>query len=112
MIMYGIPNCDTIRKARRFLDEHGVAYEFHDYKKHGASKSMLQRCCDEFGYEQVLNRRGTTWRKIDEQTRAEIDESKAITLMLEQPSMIKRPILDTCSKLLLGFDQSEYESLL
>ncbi len=112
MIMYGIPNCDTIKKARAFLTKNNVAYEFHDYKKLGADRNLLLRFCDELGYENVLNRRGTTWRKLDEETKATINQENAITLMQELPSMIKRPILDTGDKLILGFDQSEYESLL
>lgn len=112
MIMYGIPNCDTIKKARAFLDKHAIDYQFHDYKKQGISASLLKQWCLEFGYENVLNRRGTTWRKLDDETKDHINMESAITLMQELPSLIKRPILDKGSKLLLGFKQSEYESLL
>lgn len=112
MIMYGIPNCDTIKKAKAFLDSNNVSYEFHDYKKLGVKPELLRHWCATLGYENVLNRRGTTWRKLDEDTKAEINEDTAILLMQELPSMIKRPILDTGKKLVLGFDQSEYESLL
>lgn len=112
MIMYGIPNCDTIKKARKFLEQNNISFEFYDYKKQDVTADMLKNWCKTFGYENVLNRRGTTWRKLDEETKAAIDESSAILLMQELPSMIKRPVLDTGKKLLLGFNQSDYESLL
>jgi len=112
MIMYGIPNCDTIKKARTFLDSNNISYEFHDYKKRGITKDLLAKWCDSLGYENVLNRRGTTWRKLDEKTKANITKASAILLMQEHPSMIKRPLLDTGKNLMLGFNQSEYESLL
>jgi len=112
MIMYGIPNCDTIKKARTFLDSNNISYEFHDYKKRGITKDLLAKWCDSLGYENVLNRRGTTWRKLDEKTKANITKDSAILLMQEHPSMIKRPLLDTGKNLILGFNQSEYESLL
>jgi len=112
MIMYGIPNCDTIKKARTFLDSNNISYEFHDYKKRGITKDLLAKWCDSLGYENVLNRRGTTWRKLDEKTKANITKDSAMLLMQEYPSMIKRPLLDTGKNLMLGFNQSEYESLL
>ena len=112
MIMYGIPNCDTIKKAKAFLDSNNISYDFHDYKKLGVNSALLKHWCNTFGYENVLNRRGTTWRKLDEETKSTINEETAILLMQELPSMIKRPLLDTGKKLVLGFDQSEYESLL
>ena len=110
--MYGIANCDSIKKARAFLDKNNISFEFHDYKKQGVSTDLLKHWCEVFGYENVLNRRGTTWRKLDEDAKATINEPNAILLMQELPSMIKRPILDTSERLLLGFNQSEYESLL
>jgi Spx/MgsR family transcriptional regulator len=112
MIMYGIPNCDTIKKAKAFLDSNNISYEFHDYKKLGVNSALLKHWCNTFCYENILNRRGTTWRKLDEETKSTINEETAILLMQELPSMIKRPLLDTGKKLVLGFDQSEYESLL
>lgn len=110
--MYGIPNCDSIKKARAFLDSNNISYEFHNYKKQGISKDLLANWCDTLGYENVLNRRGTTWRNLDEETKNNINKDRAILLMLEQPSMIKRPLLDTGKKLMLGFNKSEYQSLL
>lgn len=112
MIMYGIPNCDTIKKAKAFLDSNNISYEFHDYKKHGVTHGLLKNWCNTLGYENLLNRRGTTWRKLDEDTKVKINEETAILLMQELPSLIKRPLLDTGKKLVLGFDKSEYESLL
>lgn len=112
MIMYGIPNCDTIKKAKAFLDSNNISYEFHDYKKRGVDSDSLKSWCNKLGYENLLNRRGTTWRKLDEDTKSMVNEETAILLMQEFPSLIKRPLLDTGKKLVLGFDKSEYESLL
>ena len=92
--IYGIKNCDTMKKARAWLDGHGVAYEFHDYKTAGAPKEKLKAWCDELGWETLLNRAGTTFRKLPEADREGLNERKALALMLEQPSMIKRPVLD------------------
>ena len=93
--LYGIKNCDTVKKARAWLDKHGVAYAFHDYKTAGIDAPRLQKWCKELGWETVLNRAGTTFRKLDDAAKANLTEAKAITLMLAQPSMIKRPVLDT-----------------
>jgi arsenate reductase (glutaredoxin) len=112
MKMYAIPNCETVKKARVWLDSHHIAYEFHDYKKLGIDAATLKRWCKQFGYRQVLNQRGTTWRKLDEAVRTSMTETKALKLMQEQPSIIKRPLLDTGSRLLLGFDEAEYQQLL
>jgi arsenate reductase (glutaredoxin) len=109
--MYGIPNCDTVKKARTWLEKHSVPYEFHDYKKQGIDTTTLKRWCKEFGHEQVLNQRGTTWRKLDESARSNLTEAKAIKLMQEQPSVIKRPMLDTGKRLLLGFSEESYKTL-
>jgi arsenate reductase (glutaredoxin) len=110
--MYAIPNCETVKKARTWLDSHHIAYEFHDYKKLGVDAATLKRWCQQFGYQQVLNQRGTTWRKLDEAVRTSMTETKALKLMQEQPSIIKRPLLDTGSRLVLGFDEAEYKQLL
>lgn len=107
--LYGIPNCDTVKKARTWLDANGVAYNFHDYKKAGITREKLQAWNSEFGWEKVLNRSGTTFRKLDEARKAELDAEQAIDLMLEQPSMIKRPILETGGLNILGFKAEEYE---
>jgi arsenate reductase (glutaredoxin) len=101
--IYGIKNCDTMKKARTWLDSHGVAYGFHDYKIEGIGKDKLQLWCDELGWETLLNRAGTTFRKLPEGDKEGLNERKAIALMLAQPSMIKRPVLDFEGKLLVGF---------
>ncbi|MDB5738777.1 MAG: arsenate reductase [Sphingomonas bacterium] len=110
--MYGIPNCDTIKKARTWLDDHGVGYAFHDYKKAGVDRAVLAGWVAEKGWETILNRAGTTFRKLPEADRAGIDAAKAIDLMLAQPSMIKRPVLDTGTARLVGFKPAEYEAAL
>ena len=106
--IYGIKNCDTMKKARAWLDSHGVAYEFHDYKTAGAPKEKLKAWCDELGWETLLNRAGTTFRNLSEADKSGLNERKAIALMLEQPSMIKRPVLDVGGKLLVGFKPEIY----
>ena len=110
--LYGIPNCDTVKKARTWLDRHGIAYEFHDYKKQGIDAATLKKWCSEFGVDQVLNRKGTTWRKLDDAQRTDMTEAKAIRLMMEQPSLIKRPLLDDGKRRVLGFSEAEYKALL
>lgn len=110
--IYGIKNCDTMKKAFAWLDKHGVAYAFHDYKKAGADRQQLERWCKEFGWETVLNRAGTTFRKLPEKDREGLNAAKAIKLMLEQPSMIKRPVLNTGKRLLVGFKPDEYQATL
>ncbi|MDR6660567.1 arsenate reductase [Tardiphaga robiniae] len=106
--IYGIKNCDTMKKARAWLDSHGVAYSFHDYKAEGIDKERLQRWAKEVGWETLLNRAGTTFRKLDDAAKEGLNESKAIALMLEQPSMIKRPVLDLGGKLVVGFKPEIY----
>ncbi|MEG3085227.1 ArsC family reductase [Sphingomonas sp. PB2P12] len=108
--MFGIKNCDTIKKARTWLDAHGVAYVFHDYKSAGIDAAHLGDWIDQVGWETVLNRAGTTFRKLPEAERADLDADKAVALMLAQPSMIKRPVLDTGKTLLVGFKPEAYEA--
>ena len=108
--IYGIKNCDNMKKARAWLDSHGVSYEFHDYKTAGAPKDKLKAWCDELGWETLLNRAGTTFRKLPEADKEGLNERKALALMLEQPSMIKRPVLEVGSKLLVGFKPEIYGS--
>lgn len=106
--MYGIRNCDTMKKARAWLDAHKVDYFFHDYKTAGIDRGRLQRWCDELGWEILLNRAGTTFRKLPDADRQELDARKAIALMLAQPSLIKRPVLDIGGRLLVGFKPETY----
>lgn len=107
--IYGIKNCDTIKKARNWLESHDVAYRFHDYKAEGIEQAKLVEWCERAGWETVLNRAGTTFRKLPDVDRQDLDAEKAIALMLAQPSMIKRPVLEADGKLLIGFKPERYE---
>ncbi len=106
--IYGIKNCDTMKKARNWLDAQGIAYAFHDYKAAGIDRARLQAWVKELGWEAVLNRAGTTFRALPESDKQELTADKAIALMLAQPSMIKRPVLDLGTKRLLGFKPDFY----
>ncbi|MET0547140.1 MAG: ArsC family reductase [Caulobacterales bacterium] len=108
--MYGIKNCDTIKKARTWLDDHGVKYAFHDYKSEGVTKETLQSWMKTVSWEVLLNKAGTTFKKLPDSKKEGVDAAKAMTLMLEQPSMIKRPVLDVGGKLLVGFKPDIYEA--
>lgn len=110
--IYGIKNCDTMKRAFAWLKDHHVDYEFFDYKKAGVTEAMLQSWSSQVGWEKLLNTRGTTWRKLDEQDRAAVDERKALRLMQQHPSLIKRPVLAHGKQLLVGFDEAEYEGAL
>jgi Spx/MgsR family transcriptional regulator len=106
--IYGIKACDTMKKARTWLDGHGVAHAFHDYKAQGVERSVLEGWARAVGWETLLNRAGTTFRKLPDADKAELDEAKAIQLMLAQPSMIKRPVLDVDGALVVGFKPENY----
>jgi len=108
VILYGIRNCDTMKKAWTWLDRAGVAYAFHDYKKLGVEPARLRAWTGEVGWQTLLNRAGTTFRKLPEADRQDLDEARAIALMAAQPSMIKRPVLDHDGKLLVGFKPEAY----
>ena len=110
LTLYGIPACDTMKKARTWLDEHSKTYVFHNYKKDGIDQANLERWCHEHGWEKILNRAGTTFRKLDDASKADLDQAKAISLMLAQPSMIKRPVLDLGDSTLVGFKPELYQS--
>lgn len=109
--LYGIANCDTVKKARRWLDEHAIDYHFHDYKKAQIQESTLQRWIAEVGWEKLLNRHGTTWRKLPETVKSTIDEREATRLMMEMPSIIKRPVLDTGKARYVGFKPEQYADI-
>lgn len=109
--IYGIKNCDTMKKARAWLDTHRVAYNFHDYKAKGIDRKQLDRWVEDLGWETLLNRAGTTFRKLPEKDKAGLTAAKAIALMLKQPSMIKRPVLDLDGKLVVGFKPEVYEAV-
>lgn len=110
--LHGIPNCDTIKKARKWLNDNDVEYTFHDYKKVGIERKLLESWANKVDWELLLNRRGTTWRKVPENVRNSIDKHSAIDLMLENPSMIKRPVLIQGNDILVGFDADAYAELL
>jgi arsenate reductase len=108
--IYGIKNCDTMKKARAWLDAHGIEYAFHDYKTAGIDPGKLEAWAKEVGWETLLNRAGTTFRKLPEKDKDGLSEKKAVALMLAQPSMIKRPVLEVAGRLLVGFRPESYES--
>jgi arsenate reductase len=109
-VVYGIRNCDTVKKARAWLDGRGIAYDFHDYKIAGIYEARLRAWAKELGWERLLNRAGTTFRKLPDADKDGLDEDKAIALMLAQPSMIKRPVIDLGGRRLSGFKEGEYET--
>jgi arsenate reductase len=109
--MYGIPNCNTIKKAKDTLTAQGVDFEFHNYKKEGVDTATLESWCSQVGWKTLLNQRGTTWRKLSAEDKADINQSKAIELMCVYPSMIKRPVLDTGNQIIVGFDADVYADL-
>ena len=110
--LYGIPNCDTMKKARKWLAEHDVDYVFHDYKKLGIDESLLRDWISRVGWEVLLNRRGMMWRKLSQQQRDNIDEQSAVSIMLSTPSIIKRPVLVQDDLILVGFDEARYRELI
>jgi arsenate reductase len=109
--LYGIASCDTVKKARRWLDEHEVEYRFHDLRRDGLDRERLQRWERRLGWETLLNRRGTTWRGLPEAVRAEIDRGTALTVMLQQPAIIRRPLLEHGHTLRVGFTSDGYRAL-
>ena len=110
--LYGIKACDTMKKARTWLEEHQVDYAFHDYKSAGIDRASLEKWCNEHGWQTILNRAGTTFRKLDDIQKSDLDQARAIDLMLAQPSMIKRPVLDLGDKTLVGFKPDNYQAAL
>lgn len=109
--MFGIPNCDTIKKARKWLDSEGIEYQFHNYKKEGVNAEFLSQWCEAKGWETLLNRRGTTWRKLPDDVKESVNETNAIQLMVDHPSMIKRPVLVIDSDITIGFSADVYQAL-
>ena len=110
--VYGIPNCDTVKKARQWLDEKGLAYSFHDYKKQGVDADRISAWVEKAGWETVLNRAGTTFRKLPEADREGLDAVKAVSIMVANPSCIKRPVVEHGGGLLIGFKPAEWEAML
>ncbi len=109
--IYGITHCDTVKKARRWLDGHDIGYDFHDYRKNGLDRELLQSLESALGWDAMLNRRGTTWRKLPDSVKDGIDRESALELMLENPAIIKRPILARGADLHLGFSDGQYEEI-
>ena len=109
--LYGIPNCDTVKKARAWLAAEGVAYAFHDYKKSGADAAVLERAVKEHGWENVLNRKGMTWRALPDKLKDGMNDKQAIETALENPSVIRRPMLVQGSDIHFGFDEAEYKKI-
>ena len=112
LTVYGIPNCDTVKRARGWLDARPVAYRFHDYKKSGVDEAALARWSDARGWEMLLNRAGTTFRKLDEADKVDLDRAKALRLMAAHPSLIKRPVVEGTDVLLVGFDPAAWRTAL
>jgi arsenate reductase (glutaredoxin) len=113
VVLYGIANCDQVRRARAWLLKNGVAYEFHDYKTAGVSHELLEKWFSHLPWDALLNRRGTTWRKLSDIVRADVvDQQSATELMLQQPSLIKRPVLRVGPHILVGFVEASYQSAL
>ncbi len=110
--LYGISNCDTVRKARKWLSGHSIDYTFHDFHKQGLDEKTLESWIAKVGWTLLLNRRGTTWRKLPKTERADLDEAKARILMLTYPALIKRPVLVGEGQLLVGFDESKYQEII
>lgn len=110
-ILYGIKQCNTVAKARRWLEANARAYRFHDFRVDGLQRELLERFEAELGWDVLLNRRGTTWRQLPENLRADTDRARALDLMLEFPSLIKRPVLDAGGRFLVGFSPDAYADL-
>lgn len=108
--LYGISNCDTIRKAKKWLEANGVDYQYHDFRKNGLDADQLKSWVNELGWEVLLNKRGTTWRQQPDDVKNNIDEASAIELMLENPAIIKRPVLDLGDRRVVGFKEADYDS--
>ena len=108
VVLYGIKNCDTVKKARKWLADNGIDYRFHDYRVDGVDKNQLIEWCNSVGWETLLNRRGTTWRKLPEAQRQAVDQAKAVDLMIEYPAMIKRPVLGADGGIAVGFTVDSY----
>ncbi len=109
--MYGIPNCDTIKKAKKYLSDNNIEFTFHDYRKDGVSEELVTEFCKNLGWEQVLNKRGTTYRALSDDEKSNLSEASAITHLVTAPAMIKRPILEVNGKLHLGFKAAQYDEI-
>ncbi|MEI8634143.1 ArsC family reductase [Vibrio sp. PP-XX7] len=111
IILYGIPNCDTIKKARRWLDAENIDYQFHDFRKDGLSQALVETFCQSLGWENVLNKRGTTYRQLSHEQKAHLSNETIIPMLVEYPAMIKRPVLSTNGNLYIGFSPEQYTTI-
>ena len=109
--MYGIPNCDTIKKAKKWLDAQSIDYQFHDYRKQGIDSAMVEAFCQQLGWENVLNKRGTTYRQLSQEQKDNLNQENVVALLVEQPAMIKRPILVSDGDYHIGFKADQYAAL-
>lgn len=109
--LFGIPNCDTIKKAKKWLEQNNIEYTFHDYRKDGVNSEMVNNFCQQLDWQQVLNKRGTTYRHLDDATKENLNAESAVALLVEQPAMIKRPILEKNGEFHLGFKADQYQSI-
>lgn len=112
IIMYGIKNCDTIKKARKFLEQHNIDYEFHDFREEGVNPVQLRAWINELGWEKLINKRSTTWRNLPDETKANMNDTLALVVAEEQPTIIKRPVLELPDRVMVGFSEKSYQALL
>lgn len=112
LTLYGIKNCDTVKKTRKWLAANQLDYQFHDYRNDGLDLALLEQFASELGWDKLLNRRSTSWRQLSDDDKTDLTADKALQLMLNTPTLIKRPVLDTGEQLLLGFSESQYQQLL
>lgn len=110
-VLYGIPNCDTVKKARRWLEEHGIDYRFHDFRADGLNQAQVKQWLAQAGLEKLINKRSTSWKNLTPEAREGLNEQTALSLILEQPTLIKRPVLDLDGELHLGFSADSYSAL-
>ncbi|MGH1486299.1 MAG: ArsC family reductase [Cellvibrionaceae bacterium] len=110
--LYGIKNCDTVKKARRWLDDNGVNYHFHDFRADGLTKQQVEQWVKELGWETVVNKRSTTWKELSEKTKLNLNEASVVDVIIASPTLIKRPLLDTGKQRSVGFKADQYQSLL
>ena len=111
MFLFGIKNCDSVKKARRWLDDHRVAYAYHDFRQDGLDRATIESWLNHVNWETLLNKRGTTWRKLDDPRKDNLDQATAIELMLENPTLIKRPVVMSTTTVIVGFDEKKYQEL-
>lgn len=110
MKLFGIKNCDTVKKAMRWLDQHQVSYQFHDFRKDGLDQPTIEIWLNSVSWEQLLNKRGTTWRKLEDPRKDELDQQSAVELMLLHPTLIKRPVIEDASGVSIGFNESDFQA--